>query len=164
MINHWSVWQITKTSKVSHTKVSENSKMDHIVCATLSDLLQKTPDFLKQCTLYIVQPGSLFMKNRDYRSDSYIIHIFIWTWYFLLPVQVWPKGGGRGEQDPPVCHQDHCYSCPGSLQPGIWPANELLHYFLFKKYIFKTVIHYTSQKTLQNYFKLFLSKKVTDLK
>ena len=26
--------------------------MDHIVCATLSDLLQKTPDFLKQCTLY----------------------------------------------------------------------------------------------------------------
>ena len=23
-------------------------------------------------TVYIVQPGSLFMKNRDYRSDSYI--------------------------------------------------------------------------------------------
>ena len=161
MINHWSVGQITKTSKVSHTKVSENSKMDHIVCAKLSDLLQKTPDFLKQCTLYNLA-AYLWRTETIVVIHTYIYSI--WTWYFLLPVQVWPKGGGRGEQDPPVCHQDHCYSCPGSLQPGIWPANELLHYFLFKKYIFKTVIHYTSQKTLQNYFKLFLSKKVTDLK
>ena len=56
LINHWSLWQITKTSKVNHKKVSGNSVVYHIVRG-------KLPTFLTSVQCEFLLKSALFSPN-----------------------------------------------------------------------------------------------------
>ena len=67
MINHWSLWQLTKTSKLKHKNCQENSVIDHTQWLTAWNA-----NFFKQCSM--ISAEDAFRLDGTYFSLANLEH------------------------------------------------------------------------------------------